>query len=282
MAAEPRQRFLCHVSDIPLGGARALAPGPELSLFAVRTADHVHVYRNRCPHAGFELNWLPDRFLDRSGRYIHCQVHGALFEIDSGTCLAGPCPGARLEQVAVRERGGALYLDLDAGAVRREPVSTGSSDSSRAGGPAPGPPSKPTALDLKGATTMTDIADQLAIRQVVARYNRAFDYGDPEAWVATFAADGTFAMGGKQLAAGQEALLAFARKMIPTMKVKHCTTDAIVEVDGDTASHDAYLILVDTGDKVSVVNSGRYRDQLVKVGGVWKFQSRVVEIDGKM
>lgn len=110
MAPEPRRRFLCQVADIPVGEARALAPAPGLSLFAVRTADRVHLYRNRCPHAGFELNWLPDRFLDRSGRYIHCQVHGALFDIASGVCLAGPCPGARLEQVAVSECSGALYL----------------------------------------------------------------------------------------------------------------------------------------------------------------------------
>lgn len=129
---------------------------------------------------------------------------------------------------------------------------------------------------------MSNVADQLAIRQVVAQYNRAFDFGDPEAWAATFAADGTFSMGGKQLAAGREALLAFARKMIPTMKVKHCTTDAIVEVEGNAASHDAYLILVAIGEKVSVVNSGRYLDRLVKVDGAWKFKSRVVEIDGKM
>ena len=129
---------------------------------------------------------------------------------------------------------------------------------------------------------MNTVADNLEIRQLVAKYNRAFDYRDPEAWVDTFAADGTFAMGGKQLATGREALLAFAKKMIPTMKVKHCTTDAIVEVNGDSATHDAYLILVDTGEKVSVVNSGRYLDVLAKVNGAWKFKARVVEIDGKM
>ena len=129
---------------------------------------------------------------------------------------------------------------------------------------------------------MNTLADQLEIRHLVAKYNRAFDYRDPEAWVDTFTADGTFSMRGKQLAAGREALLAFAKKMIPTMKVKHCTTDAIVEVKGDSATHDAYLILVDTGEKVSVVNSGRYLDVLAKVNGAWKFKSRVVEIDGKM
>ncbi|MEH6543438.1 MAG: nuclear transport factor 2 family protein [Porticoccaceae bacterium] len=130
---------------------------------------------------------------------------------------------------------------------------------------------------------MSNVADELAIRKVVAQYNRAFDYGDPVAWADLFTADGTFCMGGKELAGGKENLLAFAKKMVPSMKVKHCTTDAIVEVDGNTASHDAYLILVDTGaDKVSVVNSGRYIDTMEKVGGDWKFKSRVVEIDGKM
>lgn len=129
---------------------------------------------------------------------------------------------------------------------------------------------------------MSNVEDHLAIRELAARYNRAFDYGDPEGWVECFTKDGTFEMGGKQLAAGSEALLAFAKKMIPTMKVKHCTTDAIVEVDGSTGTHDAYLILMSCGEKVSAANSGRYLDKVVKQNGKWKFQQRVVEIDGKM
>ncbi|MFZ5653705.1 MAG: Rieske (2Fe-2S) protein [Pseudomonadota bacterium] len=101
---------LVRVADLPVGGARALSPASGPGLFAVRTADGVRVYRNRCPHAGFELNWLPDRFLDRSGTFIQCQTHGALFEIESGRCVAGPCPGSSLEPVAVVERDGALYV----------------------------------------------------------------------------------------------------------------------------------------------------------------------------
>ena len=128
---------------------------------------------------------------------------------------------------------------------------------------------------------MSEVADELAIRKVVAQYNRAFDYGDPEAWADLFTADGTFCMGSKELAGGREALLAFGKKMMPTMKVKHCTTDPIIEVNGNTASHDAYLILVATGDEISVINSGRYIDVLEKVDGAWKFKTRVVELDGK-
>lgn len=128
---------------------------------------------------------------------------------------------------------------------------------------------------------MSKVEDHIAIRELAARYNRAFDYGNPEAWVECFTADGSFNMGSKTLAAGHTDLLAFAQKMIPTMKVKHCTTDAIVEVDGNTGTHDAYLILVDCGDKVSVVNSGRYIDTVEKVDGQWKFKQRVVDIDDK-
>ena len=128
---------------------------------------------------------------------------------------------------------------------------------------------------------MSKVEDHLAIRELAARYNRAFDYGNPEAWVECFTEDGSFEMGSKKLAAGHTDLLAFAKKMIPTMKVKHCTTDAIVEVDGDTGTHDAYLILIDCGDKVSVANSGRYIDAVVRVNGEWKFKQRVVDIDDK-
>ena len=76
----------------------------------MRTETGVVVYRNRCPHAGFELNWLPDRFLDRDGRHIHCQVHGALFAIATGRCVTGPCAGKHLEPVPFSILDGDLSL----------------------------------------------------------------------------------------------------------------------------------------------------------------------------
>ena len=101
--------LLCAAEELPPGTVRGFRPTPELSLLAVRTETGIHAYRNRCPHAGFELNWLPDRFLDHSGQYLHCQTHGALFDQDTGRCLAGPCVGAHLEPIAVLERDGSIY-----------------------------------------------------------------------------------------------------------------------------------------------------------------------------
>lgn len=78
--------------------------------FALRVAGRVVAYRNECPHAGGELDWNEGEFLDGEGRHIVCATHGALFEPATGRCVAGPCRGATLEPVAVREDGGAVVV----------------------------------------------------------------------------------------------------------------------------------------------------------------------------
>ena len=118
MGSEPAAAaFLCRLEELRPGHPRGFRVGNDLSLIVLRTAGGIRVYRNRCPHAGFELNWLPDRFLDHSGRYLHCQAHGALFEPESGRCLIGPCLGKGLELVPHQECDGGLYLLPEPGAA---------------------------------------------------------------------------------------------------------------------------------------------------------------------
>ena len=104
---------LCAVDDIPADGAKGFQLDKFNSIFAVRKAGELYLYRNRCPHARLELNWMPDRFLDRSRDHIMCAAHGALFEIDSGDCISGPCPGTSLSPVAHSIVDGQLYLSTD-------------------------------------------------------------------------------------------------------------------------------------------------------------------------
>lgn len=73
----------------------------EIEGFLVRTEAAVVAYRNRCPHTGAPLNWLPDRFLTPEGDLVQCAMHGALFRIPDGFCIFGPCAGASLEPLAV-------------------------------------------------------------------------------------------------------------------------------------------------------------------------------------
>lgn len=72
--------------------------------FVVRKGDAVFAYQNFCAHAGHPLNWQPDRFLTKDGEKIICSSHGAIFEIESGVCVAGPCPGKLLRPVDVELR----------------------------------------------------------------------------------------------------------------------------------------------------------------------------------
>ena len=79
-------------------------------LFAVRQEDQLYAYWNICPHLGIPLNWMPDRFLDLEGTLIQCSSHGALFQIDDGECIAGPCSGDRLTSVVLRREGQMFYV----------------------------------------------------------------------------------------------------------------------------------------------------------------------------
>lgn len=79
--------------------------GRRVHAFLVNHGGGLHAYVNRCPHAGTPLDWWPNEFFTEDGRYLICATHGAVFEPDTGLCLEGPCPGARLERLTVARRG---------------------------------------------------------------------------------------------------------------------------------------------------------------------------------
>lgn len=101
---------LCHVDEIRDGTARGFAVGAKkLGILVVRRGAGVYAYVNRCPHVGTPLDWSPDEFMDRDGRHLLCATHGALFEVDDGLCIAGPCQGDRLEPFPIAVRDGVVY-----------------------------------------------------------------------------------------------------------------------------------------------------------------------------
>ena len=89
---------LLAVDDIEEGTSRGLEVN-NLYLFAVKKDDQISLYFNRCPHLGTPLEWEEDRFLDADSALIQCSTHGALFRIEDGQCLAGPCQGKYLQAV---------------------------------------------------------------------------------------------------------------------------------------------------------------------------------------
>jgi nitrite reductase/ring-hydroxylating ferredoxin subunit len=92
---------LCALEDIPDGDAIGVAT-PDGEVVVVRQGREVVAYQNRCPHLGIELNFQPDVFLDTEHRYIQCANHGALFQIEDGLCVFGPCQGESLVPLHVQ------------------------------------------------------------------------------------------------------------------------------------------------------------------------------------
>jgi nitrite reductase/ring-hydroxylating ferredoxin subunit len=68
-------------------------------------------WHNACPHMGIKLDWDPRRLLTRDGRYLQCTGHGALFRLDNGLCVRGPCMAELLTPVPVRIENAMVMLD---------------------------------------------------------------------------------------------------------------------------------------------------------------------------
>ena len=90
--------MLCNTADIPDGGARGFDVDAQ-RFIVVREQQAFYVYRNRCPHMGVALNWLPDDFMDPHSGLLRCAMHGALFLPETGECVAGPCTRQFLKRV---------------------------------------------------------------------------------------------------------------------------------------------------------------------------------------
>lgn len=66
-------------------------------------------YRNVCPHVPIPLDRGGEPLLTEEG-FLACRNHGALFAVEDGFCVAGPCAGESLEPLAVEARGGGWAL----------------------------------------------------------------------------------------------------------------------------------------------------------------------------
>jgi len=106
---------VCQFDDLADPGSREFRFDDDRERgFVVRRGDEVYAYRNHCMHVGYPLNWKPHEFLTRDGRHIICAAHGAIYQIDSGVCTEGPCPGKRLRAYRATVRNGTVFVSIPA------------------------------------------------------------------------------------------------------------------------------------------------------------------------
>jgi nitrite reductase/ring-hydroxylating ferredoxin subunit len=102
-------QFLCTTAELGEGQSRGFSV-MDSKLLIVRRDGQVYAYQNRCPHRGVSLEWQTDQFLDASQSLIQCATHGALFLIESGECVAGPCAGQTLNALKCREDSTGIWV----------------------------------------------------------------------------------------------------------------------------------------------------------------------------
>ena len=100
-----------HITDIPEETSKEYHVSPDISLFIVNKHDRLFAYLNQCPHIGVELNWNPDQFLNHDHSLIQCATHGALFMIETGECISGPCLRQALTPIPlIQDTDGQLWV----------------------------------------------------------------------------------------------------------------------------------------------------------------------------
>lgn len=110
---ESRVILIGTMAELSEGGSRGFSvvlDGGTLEGFLVRSGGVVYAYRNSCPHTGAPLDWTPDSFLDLDGTLIQCALHGALFQIQTGLCVHGPCVNQHLTPLPVDVVDGRIFL----------------------------------------------------------------------------------------------------------------------------------------------------------------------------
>jgi len=95
--------LLCHNDDLPENKTRSFSVESQqgkIDLFVVKIDNKVYGYKK------------PDEFLSIEETHIQCATHGALFTMETGDCIAGPCSGDKLSSLNIEQRDNEVWLQL--------------------------------------------------------------------------------------------------------------------------------------------------------------------------
>ncbi len=91
---------ICVKDEIPSQQARSFDT-PLGNIVIAEKDGNYFAYKNSCPHLGINLEFLDQEFMDSDNTYIICANHGALFGVEDGVCVAGPCINDALEKIDI-------------------------------------------------------------------------------------------------------------------------------------------------------------------------------------
>lgn len=126
----------------------------------------------------------------------------------------------------------------------------------------------------------SETEDKIAIADLFTRYCCALDDGEVETVVACFTPDAVLKSPMIDLS-GHQAIREFAGRFAAQRaagtQFRHMVTNIAATIDGDRARATAYLlVLVSENGGHRTLPPGRYECDLVKEGGAWRFDRRIV------
>ena len=71
-------------------------------------------YLNECRHLPIPIDLGSKRYLTNDKRHLLCGTHGALYRLDDGVCVTGPCLSLALSALPLIEEDGVLHVDVSA------------------------------------------------------------------------------------------------------------------------------------------------------------------------
>ena len=113
MTSTIKKIAICTLQELQIAkslGWCGLVNDNERQYFLVYQNDVVYSYQNQCPHTGVNLEWVENQFLDNDHEFIQCATHGALFRIENGLCVYGPCAGENLKPIKNMTVNDTIYL----------------------------------------------------------------------------------------------------------------------------------------------------------------------------
>lgn len=123
-------------------------------------------------------------------------------------------------------------------------------------------------------TIVRELADKEAIKDLATLYAHCVWQDDIETMIELFTPDGVMDPEIYPAIKGREALLENFKKMLDAGDFQPFVHNHVIKLDGDRASGVAYVDLRYTAEGKSMIGSGFYTDEYVRIGDDWKFKSR--------
>ncbi|HTU09580.1 MAG TPA: nuclear transport factor 2 family protein [Allosphingosinicella sp.] len=127
--------------------------------------------------------------------------------------------------------------------------------------------------DAEKLQRLLDLED---IRQLVARYNFAFDERDVAAYLECWVEDGFVERrNSKPSCRGHEQLAALVKDF--PVDGRHVSTDLVIDLHGDEAEMRHYLLYLDMNGPCEVSMFGVWNDKVVRTPTGWKYKERIFD-----